>query len=211
MLNLSQMMQAAARRWPGLRERAGKVTIQGAKSGFRDGWKVPDVAYWDNPGVQEIMFVTIASDSGTDNRFKKPYRTIFRFPLDPSTGAPYASFRYYSEVALTGRDNSDVIESDGSYPRINNPQMDPYICKHLFATAEAAVEKRKTLGVTASAHTRQKEPRRLEPKGRQAVDPGAAKGPRTSKEAVTLARPSTIPQTWLGRLAYILFGEKGGR
>lgn len=212
----------------GISDRAAKVSISGVKTGFRYGWKVPDTAYWGSPGVQEVLFVTQASDSKTDRRFRKPYQTMFRFPLDQSTGSAYASgtnanslpvwvnctcpaFRYYSEVAVTKKGSSDIIESDGSLPRQNNPQMEPYICKHLFATAKIAMDKRRTIGVTASLATLQDDP--LKPKNRdpERVDrrqQSQAGKRKTPKSAITAAHPTDIPSTWLGRLAYILFNKK---
>jgi hypothetical protein len=236
MLTLGQLLkatQSASQRGSGrsVSERASKVSISGVKTGFRDGWKVPDTAYWGSPGVQEVLFVTQASDSKTDRRFRKPYQTMYRFPLNQASGSPYPSgasandlpvwvnctcpaFRYYSEVALTKKNSSDIIESDGSLPRQNNPQMEPYICKHLFATAKMAMDKRRTIGVTASMSTLQDDP--LKPKGRDPEKvvvgtPQSQKGRKTPKVSATAAKPTTIPQTWLGRLAYILFNERAGR
>lgn len=234
MLTLGQLLkatQSASQRGSGrsVSERASKVSIQGIKSGFRPDWKVPDTAYWGSPGVQEVLFVTQASDSKTDRRFRKPYQTMYRFPLNPSSGGPYPSgasandlpvwvnctcpaFRYYSEVALTRKNSSDIIESDGSTPTQNNPRMEPYICKHLYATAKVAMDKRRTIGVTASTATLQDDP--LKPKKRDPERPGvetpqSQKGRKTPKVSATAAKPTTIPQTWLGRLAYILFNERG--
>jgi hypothetical protein len=212
-------------------ERASKVSISGIKTGFRDGWKVPDTAYWGSPGVQEVLFVTQASDSKTDRRFRKPYQTMYRFPLDQASGSPYPTgasanslpvwvnctcpaFRYYSEVALTKSQSSDIIESDGSLPRKNNPQMEPYICKHLFATAKMAMDKRRTIGVTASLATLQDDP--LKPKNRDpekvdAISPKSQKGRKTPKVSSTASKANDLPSTWLGRLNYILFNDKQGR
>ncbi len=229
------MIAAAVRNTPGIQARAASVSVQGAKTGFRPDWRVPDTAFWGTPGVQEVMFITIASDSKTDGaRFKKPYRSIFRFPLDPATGSPYPpgtgadqlpcyvhctcpAFRYYSEVALNREQNSDIIESDGSYPRKNNPGLEPYVCKHLFATAKQAMQKRPSIGVTASVYTNQAEPGRLKPKGRQPIDRRRGERPvrstnRTSKTPLTASNRSVaqtgLPATWIGRLVYVLFGER---
>ncbi len=234
MLFLQQLIVAGTT-WPGLRERAAQVMVQGQKSGFRSDWKVPDTDYWDAPGVQEVYFVTIASDSRTGYRFKKPYRTIFRFPLDPETGAPYPSghspsslpcwvhctcpaFQYYCEVALTREQNSDIISSDGSYPGHTNPSMAPYVCKHLFATAQTAMSVRDGMGVTASLASKQDDPRELEPKRRDPMrgsnipgrDPKATTKRSTPKTPLT-AKPAgkalaDLPSTWHGRLMYVLFG-----
>ncbi len=211
----------------GIGERAAKVSVQGSKTGFRRDWKVPDTAYWGAPGVQEILFVTQASDSKTDRRFRQPYKTIFRFPLNQATGQPYASgvnandlpvyvtcscpaFRYYSEVALMSKNNTDQIESNGQFPKINNPNMEPYICKHLFATAKDAMQKRASIGVTATVATLQEDPAKPKNRNPEAPAPGSRvhAGRKTPKVSATDAKPTTIPSTWLGRLNYILFGNK---
>lgn len=224
---MGDLIKAANKRWGagGLRERAAKVSVSGVKAGFRHGWRVDDPDYAASRGVQEVAFITIASDSKTDRKFRKPYNTVFRFPLNPATAEPYASgvgtselpvwvscscpsFQYYCEVALKNQGNSDSIHSDGSFPRKNNPSMDPIICKHIIATANAAMQKRKTIPVTGSvtgqdpAEVKDRDPL----KG--GMVPGASKGRKTPKDALTASRPQGLPQTWLGRLTYILFGRK---
>lgn len=47
-------------------------------------------------------------------------------------------FLYYCEVAVTARGSSNVITSNGNYPRIRNPRMKPYICKHILRAARDA-------------------------------------------------------------------------
>jgi len=45
---------------------------------------------------------------------------------------PY--FTYHLEVALTLKKSSSIYDSNGNLPRITNPRLRPYVCKHLFAT-----------------------------------------------------------------------------
>ena len=53
-------------------------------------------------------------------------------------------FLYYLEVAVTARGSSSVITSNGNFPKIRNPRMKPYLCKHLLrASREAWKEKPK--------------------------------------------------------------------
>jgi len=229
MLTLGQLLRYtnSASSGTGISERASKVSVRGAKSGFRPSWKVPDPAFHASPGVQEILFNTQSSNSKTDRRFRKPYQTTYRFPLEQATGNPYPSgasadklpvwvycscpaFRYYSEVAVKNQGNTDVIESDGSYPRQNNPNMEPYVCKHIFATAKQAMDKRRTIGVTASMSTVQDDP--AKPKGRNPEAPAiGTKSRQTPKVSATAANPQSLPQTWLGRLSYILFNDRTSR
>lgn len=47
-------------------------------------------------------------------------------------------FLYYCEVAVTARGSSNVITSNGKAPKIRNPRMRPYLCKHLLRAAREA-------------------------------------------------------------------------
>lgn len=64
---------------------------------------------------------------------------------------PY--FKYYVEVALAARGSSSVMISNGNFPKIRNPRMRPYLCKHLLATGKAATDakakKRRVTDVSA--------------------------------------------------------------
>jgi len=51
---------------------------------------------------------------------------------------PY--FLYYVEVALTARGSSSVINSNGKYPKIRNPSLVPYACKHVYASVRHAIK-----------------------------------------------------------------------
>lgn len=70
-------------------------------------------------------------------------------PANPShkawvhCGCPY--FLYYVEVAVTARGSSNVITSNGAYPKIRNPRMKPYLCKHILKAVKRAVSKKATL------------------------------------------------------------------
>jgi len=230
MLTVGQLLKAADQLWAGrgLRERASTVSVGGVKTGFRANWKVPETEYWVSPGVQEVIFTTQSSASKTDRKFKQPYTTIFRFPLNPATGAPYSpgtstnelpvwvtcscpAWRYYCEVAVKSQGNSDIIDSNGSYPARNNPQMVPTVCKHLFATVKQAMSKRESIGVTASMHTAQDDPVNVKSRDPEADVPGRSATARTTpRNALTAANPTSMPQTWMGRLMYVLFNARKG-
>lgn len=226
---MGDLIKAANKRWgSGLRERAAKVSVSGTKTGFRDDWRPDDPSYATSRGVQEVSFKTLASDSTTDRRFSKPYNTVYRFPLNPATGEPYPpgtgtndlpvwvscscpSFQYYCEVALKREGNSDKIHSDGSFPRVNNPSMEPIVCKHIIATSNAAMQRRKTIAVTAAvtgedpAEVKDRDP------SKGGLREGSATRRRTPKEPLTAAKHQSLPQTWMGRLMYILFNERRTR
>lgn len=44
---------------------------------------------------------------------------------------PY--FKYTCEVALWFRNASSIIFSNGAFPRVRNPSIRPFVCKHLYA------------------------------------------------------------------------------
>jgi hypothetical protein len=50
---------------------------------------------------------------------------------------PY--FKYYVEVAVAARGSSTVLTSNGQFPKIRNPRMTPYLCKHLVAAVKPAL------------------------------------------------------------------------
>jgi hypothetical protein len=47
-------------------------------------------------------------------------------------------FLYYLEVSIAARGSSNVITSNGNFPKIRNPRMRPYLCKHLLEAARHA-------------------------------------------------------------------------
>lgn len=47
-------------------------------------------------------------------------------------------FLYNLEVALAARGSSNVITSNGNFPKVRNPRMRPYLCKHLLEAARHA-------------------------------------------------------------------------
>ena len=229
------MLNDAARRWAGLAARAGGVTVGGVKSGFRPGWKVPDSTYWTAEGVQEVIFVTFGSNANMGvnslsdgTSYTKPYRTVFRFPLDPATGEPFPdssglniptyvscscpAFRFFCEREATDEDSSDITFSNGGPYRKNQPT---YICKHLVATANRAVGLRRKIGMNVTGDTKEQEPKKVQPKRRDPTRPvlpnerSDSVSGKTRKVAATAS--FGIPQTWLGRLVYILFNERSGR
>lgn len=236
-------MNAAGNRWQGLAARAADVSISGSNSGFRPDWQLPDWSY--PPGVQEIVFVTHSSEGkppGTHSlsdgsAYTKPYRTLFRFPLDPATGQPFPAgvglniptyvscscpaFRFYCEEEARGEQSSDTIYSNGGPYRTNRPT---YICKHLVATAKKAIQLRRKVGNKVTSDTNQSVPNKQQPKNRSTTPPRQTPGGARRTGATTRAdsvNPPTrrvaatsgsgIPQSWVGRLMYILFNERTGR
>lgn len=55
---------------------------------------------------------------------------------------PY--FTYYLEVALKLKGSSDIYDSNGARPRITNPTLRPYLCKHLVAALDYLAYRQKT-------------------------------------------------------------------
>lgn len=61
----------------------------------------------------------------------------FGYKMTPETevwvhcSCPY--FTYHLEVVLKLKGSSEIYNSNGAYPRITNPSLRPYLCKHLYA------------------------------------------------------------------------------
>lgn len=49
---------------------------------------------------------------------------------------PY--WRYHCEVAAAARGSSNVLISNSQFPKIRNPRMKPYLCKHLLHCTKKA-------------------------------------------------------------------------
>jgi hypothetical protein len=233
---LQEMLNDAGNSRHGRTARAGSISIQGKKSGFRPDWKVPETEFWNSPGVQEVIFVTFGSmeKMGTNRlsdgtSFTKPYRTTYRFPLDQSTGEPYndalgtsvpcwvhctcPAFRFYCERHATDDGSSDIIESNGGPYRKNTPN---YLCKHLIATANHAVTERRKIGKEVTGDTQQPDTPRMKPKGRDpTADMSKFDNMRSDSVSSTSKNSATseyyIPSSWMGRLMYILFNDRTGR
>ncbi|RLI86131.1 MAG: hypothetical protein DRP01_04865 [Archaeoglobales archaeon] len=54
-------------------------------------------------------------------------------PVWVSCSCPDFKFRW--EVSLAHRNNTSIIYSNGAYPKITNPQLQPGVCKHVFRCA----------------------------------------------------------------------------
>jgi hypothetical protein len=236
MKTLQEMLNDAGNSRHGRTARASNISIQGKKSGFRSDWKVPETEYWDAPGVQEVIFVTFGSmeKMGTNRlsdgtSYTKPYRTTYRFPLDQTTGKPFndslgfsvpcwvhctcPAFRFYCERHATDDGSSDIIESNGGSYRVNTPN---YLCKHLIATAKHAVTERRKVGMGVTADTKQPDPPRMKPKGRNPMADMSRFNSMRSDSVNTTSKTSAtsmdaLPQSWMGRLMYVLFNDRTGR
>lgn len=68
-------------------------------------------------------------------RKERLYKTSFHSPDDDvfvQCTCPY--FRYHLEVALHKRDaTKEIAISNGQFPKIRNPKLIPYACKHLIS------------------------------------------------------------------------------
>ena len=49
-------------------------------------------------------------------------------------------FKYNLEVALAKTGNSSVIKSNGDLPVVRNPDMIPYLCKHINKSYTKAIK-----------------------------------------------------------------------
>jgi len=76
-------------------------------------------------------YTLIIRNFGT-KRFPNDYKFRPSSLLWVHCSCPY--FLYNVEVALTLKSSSSIYDSNGALPRIKNPTLRPYLCKHLFAT-----------------------------------------------------------------------------
>jgi hypothetical protein len=106
-------------------------------------------AYIDKDEHGEFKYVTaIARSQGKSNKYHVHFRIYTHVPgsgkVKPNhptwvhCSCPY--FRYYVEVALSARGSSAVLSSNGQFPKIRNPRMKPYLCKHLFQAIPVALQ-----------------------------------------------------------------------
>jgi len=101
----------------------------------------------DRDGVFKQVIAQTKSDSGQGpykTRIKFYYATQGPLPENPDMWVHCScpAFLYNNEVALAYHGSSEVITSNGRYPKIKNPMMDAYLCKHLVCIL-ARAKKRK--------------------------------------------------------------------
>ena len=99
----------------------------------------------DRDGVFKQVIANTKCDHG-------PYLTRIRFYYDTEGTLPenpdvwvHCScplFKFSLETCLAYHGSSEIKESNGRYPRIKNPDMDPYLCKHLVAIMARAKKKK---------------------------------------------------------------------
>ncbi len=97
------------------------------------------------------VHVVVRCDSNTEETH---YDTVVEFFPPPITQKEYEKptlntptfvkcscpfFLFHCEYALTRSGNSEIDYSNGKRPVIKNPNQTPYLCKHLFKAAPAAL------------------------------------------------------------------------
>jgi hypothetical protein len=96
------------------------------------------------------LYTCFAKDMESARPEDGPWRVIIRlYSKEPkgNMGANHPAwvhcdcpyFQYYVEVANAARRSSSVITSNGHYPKIRNPRMKPYLCKHLVKAFRRAL------------------------------------------------------------------------
>jgi len=106
-------------------------------------------AFIDTDDNGEFKYITAtARSTGSMNKYQVHVRLYGRVPMSgkmkPNSKAwvhcscPY--FRYYVEVALAARGSSAILISTGAFPKIRNPRMKPYLCKHLFQVVPVVMQ-----------------------------------------------------------------------
>lgn len=118
-----------------IRRNASKVKISGAKAWLDK----------DEHGEHKLFRCTAKDKDGDRTVTIKLYGRMSKTGVMATArnawvhcSCPY--FLYYVEVALTSRGSSNVINSNGNFPKIRNPRMKPYLCKHVYKAAEKAAK-----------------------------------------------------------------------
>lgn len=83
---------------------------------------------------------------------RKTYHVTFKFyDVDPEKNEDLRTkecwvhcscpfFKYNLEVVLSKSKNSSVIKSNGALPVVRNPDMVPYLCKHIYKAYPKAIK-----------------------------------------------------------------------
>lgn len=106
-------------------------------------------AYIDKDDIGEHKYITAnARSRGSNKRWSLVIRIYGKVTrkgtVKPNNNAwvscscPY--WRYYCEVAVTARGSSSILISNTQMPKIRNPRMRPYLCKHLLRAIEPALK-----------------------------------------------------------------------
>lgn len=80
----------------------------------------------------------------------KKLKALGKIPFGPSlwnkpawVSCDCEYFMYHCEVALHRFNCADIIHSNGAFPGLTNPRLEPKLCKHLHAVAPVLVQARK--------------------------------------------------------------------
>ncbi len=96
----------------------------------------------DEKGYHKMVLATVRSAGSDKDRFAiiQFYDTDQRNLVNSRVWVHCSceDFTYRHEVPVTLRKSSSIIDSNGGFPHINNPQARPMLCKHLAALARLA-------------------------------------------------------------------------
>lgn len=121
--------------------------IRGVDYRRRESAKYTKIIYqkrgWDSRGLGFVACKSYSTKEWDPNkqryvpnpRIKSRYVTVIIFldqRLHVEVGCSCPDFRYRQEVALNHKRAAEVLYSNGELPKIRNPQMKVYCCKHLY-------------------------------------------------------------------------------
>lgn len=89
----------------------------------------------DTDGPYEELHANVQCTDGV----RKIRVKVYGLKSNPSEGKLWATctcpfFMFNCEVALHHHGSSDIIHSNGAPPRVKNPGMKPWLCKHILLT-----------------------------------------------------------------------------
>ena len=132
MLYLSQLLRLTPAK---IRRNAQRVRISKVKASLDVDEKGPHKYFTaDAKALDGVRHVTIRlyGPAAADGAMK------LNNPVWVHCSCPY--HKYYVEVALAARGSSSVLLSNGRFPKIRNPGMRPYLCKHAVSAAPIAAK-----------------------------------------------------------------------
>jgi hypothetical protein len=143
-MNLKQLIFATNARHPEIIKRANRECHAIRKEyniGSRDGFR--RVYSRDRTYYNEVRYYSACTDG------KRISYIRFYGPPKPETpvwvwcSCPH--FLFTLEVALARYNSSSIKQSNGQLPRVRNPTMFPYLCKHLVNAAKYALQQKDDL------------------------------------------------------------------
>ena len=182
-LKLSQLLKATPSDIIARANTQCRVVRKQYAVGSRDGFRRTQAR--DRNYYNELRLYSVCTDGKRSS--------FVRFYGPPKEDTPVwvwcscEAFLYNLEVVLARFNSSSIRSSNGALPKVRNPRMIPYLCKHLVVAAKAALRERKDL---AKERIREEQKRKKAEAKKLQLQPGPKipKGRFTRPDFVELPR-----------------------